>query len=132
MLELLAGTYAVCRLPTGTPVDRVTDEFLVIIRSTGESQGTTLVCYEPDAPAGAEIDRGWHVIKIQGTFDFGEVGVLAAVLVPLAKAQVPALVMASFETDYVLVKAHRLDRVRDALTDAGHTLSDPAGLLGSA
>jgi len=125
-LQVLPDTYAICRLPTGRPVDRDADDFLMIVRSRREIEGTSVICLEREVPDDWERDGGWHVIRLDGVFGFGEVGVLSAVLGPLAEAGVPTLATCSFETDYVLVKAARLDRVRQVLEDAGHRFVDIA------
>ncbi len=60
-------------------------------------------------------------MKIEGPLDFGEVGVLASLAVPLADAGVSIFVISTFETDYVLVRDDQLKSVRSALAEQGHT-----------
>ena len=128
-LERLPGRYAVCRLPyeAGQIVapEWAAGEFAALVSSRREAQPLTVVAEESRVPPeGVEADRGWHVLKFAGTFGFGEVGVLASVLNPLVRAGVPALCVSSFETDYVLVKAGRWDRVGQVLVEAGHEVRD--------
>ena len=124
-LDLLPDLYAVCRLPTDAAVPAWAGDdggtFVCVMRSRREAQGLTVICEESRVPAeGVEADRGWSAVRFVGAFDFGEVGVLASVIVPLGRARVPAMSVSTFETDYVLFKAERLDRVRAALEEAGH------------
>ena len=125
-LEVLPGTYAVCRLPAGAATDWAGGVLRCVIKSQRESQPTTVICDDSTVPPeGVEADRGWRAIRFDGVFDFGQVGVLASVLVPLARDEVPAMSVSTFETDYVLVKAGRFDRVRRTLEEAGHRVQMP-------
>jgi hypothetical protein len=120
-LELLPETYAVCRMAESP--DDIGGAFVATIKSATEAMSTTVICPEANVPADVEADGGWHVIRFVGVFAFGEVGVLANVIVPLARAGMPALTVGSFETDYVLVKTTRPDRLRQVLQEAGHSFA---------
>lgn len=48
------------------------------------------------------------------------IGVMASLAVPLAKAKISLFAMASFDTDYFLVKARDFTAARRALALAGH------------
>jgi hypothetical protein len=123
-LEELPGEYAVCRLPEGAEVPTETPgAMLATLRCDRELGGPTILCEAKFAPPEAEVDQGWHAIRLEGTFDFGEVGVLVNVVVPLARSGVPVVVATSFSTDYVLVKTRRFDRIRHVLEEAGHAFS---------
>ena len=120
-LEPLSGRYAVCRVAAGADVSWAAGDLVVISRSKGESVGTTVICDESSVPTDkVEHDAGWRAMRLGGSFGFGEVGVLSSVLGPLAEAGVPTLSVGTFETDYVLVKSERFDRVREALEEVGH------------
>lgn len=71
-------------------------------------------------PEGIRIERGWVALKLEGPFPFSLAGVLAAFLEPLAEAKIPIFAMATFDTDYVLVKHEDLERARKKLAAAGH------------
>lgn len=129
-LSVLPGLYAICRLPFEANVDWAAGELVSVIRSRRDLQGTTVICEESAVPLegvgeGVEADRGWHALKIEGFFGFGEVGVLNSVLGPLARARVPVVSISTFETDYVLIKAHRFERVEEVLREAGHEIIEP-------
>ncbi|HKC23808.1 MAG TPA: ACT domain-containing protein, partial [Thermoanaerobaculia bacterium] len=55
---------------------------------------------------------------------FDAVGILAAVAGPLAEARVSILAIATFDTDYVLVKETDVPRVRATLEARGITVAD--------
>ena len=52
------------------------------------------------------------------------VGVMSALSTPLAIAGVPVSVIATFDTDYLLVHKKHLEHARWALEAAGHTVID--------
>lgn len=61
-------------------------------------------------------------MKIEGSLDFDEVGILASLAAPLAEAGVSIFVISTYETDYVLVRDDRLDAARSALAEQGHAV----------
>jgi hypothetical protein len=52
--------------------------------------------------------------------EFGLTGVLASVAVPLAESEVGILAIATYETDYVLVRESQLDLAAQTLRERGH------------
>jgi hypothetical protein len=120
-LSLLAESYAVCRLPAGTPVTPPEPgAFSLLVQAAEE---TTLVCPLDQAPPGAETDPGWRCFRIMQSFDFSVPGILASVLEPLAKAGIGIFATSTFSTDYVLVKEEDATRAVEAQRAAGHRVS---------
>ena len=62
-------------------------------------------------------------MKLEGVFDFALVGVLASVLVPLARARVSIFAFSTHDTDYVMIQERDLERALRALRSAGHRVS---------
>jgi uncharacterized protein len=80
----------------------------------------SLVCREDDVPRAASAERGWCALELAGPLDFSLTGVVAALVTPLAEAEVPIFILSTFETDYLLVRERDLHRSVEALTGAGH------------
>ncbi|HNC25041.1 MAG TPA: ACT domain-containing protein [Opitutaceae bacterium] len=119
-LRLLPGNYGVCRLPAGSSLPVwATGEF-VSITVTGDE--VSVMCPESSIPPGFTTDLGWRVLKVMGPFPFSTVGIMASLTAPLAAAGISLLAVATYDTDYVLVKADKLDAALAALTQAGHRL----------
>lgn len=118
-LSLLPGRYSVCRLPADAkiPAWAMHGEFSSITRTSAE---LSLVCREESVPAGIRCEPGWRVLRLEGPFAFDQIGVLKAVLAPLAQASVSVFALSTFDTDYVLVKEDRMEQARSALEAAGH------------
>jgi hypothetical protein len=119
-LILLSNTFAVCRLPADAPLPEwVVGAFVSVTRTVSE---LSVVCREDAVPAGVQREGGWWCLRVAGTLDFGLVGVLASLLVPLADAGVSVLCVSTFDTDYLLVKEADLARGIAALQAAGHSI----------
>ena len=86
-------------------------------------QELSLVCETPFAPADAlERDDGWRAFRIEGVLDFSLTGILAKLAGVLAQANIGIFAVSTYNTDYVLVKAERLEDALDALTVAGYAI----------
>ena len=120
-LQLVAGEFAVCRLPPAEPVP-VWAGSAVFSSVTRTGDELSIICPAQPVPAGIQAERGWRLLKIAGPLDFGAVGILAAVAEPLAAAGISLLSVGTFDTDYVLVKAVRLDDALRTLEASGHAV----------
>ncbi len=78
------------------------------------------MCPAARVPAAISAERDWRVIKVLGPFPLNAVGVLASLAAPLARAKISVLAVATFETDYLLVKSTLLPSAVAALRRAGH------------
>ena len=115
----LPGSFAVLRLApdADVPAELLVPPFHSVTRTPAE---LSIVCPENAVPAGSRAETGWALLALAGPFPFEMVGVLAAVLGPLAEAGVSIFALSTFDTDYVLVKRERLADAINALTAAGH------------
>ena len=110
----------VARLPPDTPlrdaVSTLGDHgFGAVVRS---AESVTVV----REAHGRDEAMVWRALEIAGPFAFSETGVLAALAQPLAEAGVSIFAVNTYETDFVLVPEMDLDRAREAITRAGHSL----------
>jgi hypothetical protein len=123
-LQVVAGEFAICRLSPSEPVPAWSGSvaFCSVTRTVDE---LSVVCPARQVPSRTKHESGWRLLKLDGPFDFGAVGILASVLAPLATTGISALAIASFDTDHVLVKADRLDAAVRALEAAGHLVRQP-------
>ena len=103
--RVLPGRYAVCRLPPEAPVpDWVTGPFCNMTRASDE---LAVICPAAQVPAGITAERDWRVFRLVGPFSFSAIGVLASIATPLARAGISLLSIATYDTDYFLVKVER-------------------------
>ncbi len=117
--SVLPGTFAVLRLAPDAevPPGVLVPPFHSVTRTPAE---LSVVCPDAAAPEGAKAERGWAILALEGPFAFELTGILASILVPLAKAGVGIFALSTFDTDYVLVKRDGLDDALAALAAAGH------------
>lgn len=80
------------------------------------------MCLADNLPPGVHSQHHWMCFRLEGPFDFSEVGILASFIDPLAEKGVPIFAMSTYDTDYVLVSEEYAGIVQGALRDAGHEL----------
>lgn len=117
--SVVPGSFAVLRLAPDAevPPGVLAPPFHSVTRTPAE---LSVVCPDEALPEGARAERGWAILALEGPFPFELTGILASILVPLAKAGVGIFALSTFDTDYVLVKRERLDDALAALAAAGH------------
>ena len=120
-LELAAGELAVCRL---APEDELPEwargGFVAVVRTPEE---LSVVCDAERVPGAVSSSGPWRAIRVAGTLDHALTGVLSSIASPLADAGIPIFAISSFDTDYVLVPADRLEAATIALGRAGHVVA---------
>jgi hypothetical protein len=118
-LLVLPLRLAVCTLPPDAVVPdwATAGEFFSVTRTQDE---LSVICPEALVPAGVTARGDWACLKVEGPFDFTVTGVLASLAPPLAAAEVPCLTVATYETDYLLVKSADLPAAIAALKEAEH------------
>lgn len=115
----LAGRYAVCRLNAESAVPAwATGPFVNITFTVDE---LAIICPAERVPVDVRAERDWRVLKLVGPFPFTAVGVLASLATPLARAGISLLSIATYDTDYFLVKGDVFDDAVRVLIAAGHT-----------
>lgn len=127
IIELLVGPLSVCRLDASAPIPAwgSAAAFFTVTRTADE---LSIICATDRVPDGVTVSGGWRALKIVGPFNFAEVGILLRVAAPLAAAGVSILPVATYDTDYVLVRASQLAAAIAALRSDGHELRIPDAL----
>ena len=125
-LELLAESYAICRLPPHSPVpnwaverDKDLPQFVSLTWTPDE---LSIVCPESVVPQEAESEQGWVCMRVAGKLDFSLVGVLAGITSHLAAADISVFAVSTFDTDYVLLKSANWPVAVKTLSKAGYTV----------
>ena len=123
-LVVLPDLYAVARLDPDAAVPgwASSGEFCSLTRTADE---LSVACREHLVPDGMRCERGWRCLRVAGTMDFSMVGVVSSLATPIAESGLGVFVVSTFDTDYLLVKDHDLERVIQALRGYGHNVIDP-------
>ena len=108
-LILLPDSLAICRLNKDAKIPdwAVAGGFYAVVRTEDE---LSIVCPDGHPPPETKTDPGWRALKVKGPLAFDEIGILAGLTAPLAKAGIPVFVISTFDTDYLLVKEPRLSK----------------------
>ncbi|HJZ36134.1 MAG TPA: ACT domain-containing protein [Solirubrobacterales bacterium] len=83
----------------------------------------SLVVPEGAEPEGATVDSGWRVLRVAQAHDLEVTGVTAALAAPLTEIGVPIFILATFDTDHLLVQNSRFDEAIAQLRAAGHRIT---------
>ena len=118
---LLQNTFAIVRMAPSDKTPRWAAGGPLVSVTRTESE-LSIVCREAVVPAGTHADRGWQCLRVEGPMPLTMVGVAAEFTSILAKAGISVFVVATFDTDYVLVKGDKMDAATKALKSAGHTV----------
>jgi uncharacterized protein len=113
------GVFAVCRLDASALVPEwaAGEGFVSISRTPFE---LSIVCPQEAVLADVRCQGGWRLLELAGPFSFEQTGILAAILHPLAQAQVPIFALSTYDTDWILVPENKLEVAVRALAAAGH------------
>ncbi len=121
-LSLLPERFAISRLAADSPMPAwATQGPFFSVTRTGDE--LSIVTELSRVPVGVPSQPGWRVLKVHGPFVLSEIGVLSALVTPLAEAKISLFAVSTFDTDYLLVASETLTAAMAALKRAGHTIN---------
>ena len=118
-LHVLEEKFAVSKLPQFAELPHIftRGENCFVARTDSE---LSIICPEFMAPTNVQQEAGWRCIQVVGEMPLSEVGVLANLTGPLAKAGIPILAISTFDTDYLFVMEENLVPAVQVIQKAGH------------
>ncbi|WP_047155408.1 ACT domain-containing protein [Aneurinibacillus tyrosinisolvens] len=123
-LMILDTIFSIVKLPsTETIPFWVLNGDVFSITRTNEE--LSIVCPSSSLPSGKLIDveHDWNCIKVDGVLEIGLTGILSSLANPLAENNINIFAISTFNTDYLLIKSHSLEKAKLVLENAGHTFS---------
>lgn len=114
-----SGVYSVCQLAPDASIPAIANVsgLLSITRTRDE---LSIVCESQSAPTDCRARQNdFRVLEVEGPLDFSMTGVLSKFLSPLAASQISVFTISTYNTDYVLLRSHDLDRAIGVLDEAG-------------
>jgi signal transduction histidine kinase len=132
-VRLTGDRLAVCRLDPGPELPAwaaAAPGFMTLSQAADE---VSVVCSTAAVPARVRHEAPFRLLHVVGPLPFDAVGIMARLAGALAGAGVSILPIATFDTDYVLVREQDVARSLEALAAAGcavevvDTLAGPAG-----
>ena len=119
--QLQSGQYSICRLaPEQTIPGWVYSSAFFNISKTYDE--LSIVCESQLVPVVVKQNGHWRLLKILAVLDLSLTGITAQFSNALADAAVNICVIATFDTDYVLVKEEKLSAAIKALENAGFSV----------
>jgi hypothetical protein len=125
-IALLPEEYAVCRLPAGSSVPTGLLSGPAgsgVLSVTWTADEVSIICRADRVPSEATVETPWRCLRVVGPLDLALTGILASLVVPLADARVNIVAFSTYDTDYLLVPAVRLDEALATLAHTGHRIS---------
>lgn len=122
-LRVWQGRWCVCRLPPDAPMPSwaiAPAPLSVVARSHTE---LSVLVPESHVPADVTSEPDFRVIEVVGPVPFSVTGLMASLSQPLAAAGISLFPVATYDTDYVLVKDATLAVAVETLRGAGFTVS---------
>lgn len=120
-IDVLPARLAVCRLSPDAPAPFwIGGTFTSVTRTEEE---LSVVCEDTAVPEEVQAERGWRLMKVRGPIPFEVTGVAEALVQPLADAGISVFLLATFDTDYLLVKDDVFVRAVETLRAAGHEVT---------
>jgi uncharacterized protein len=120
-IAVLESRLAVCRLAPDAEIPPwARGGFLSITRTRDE---LSIVCDDDAVPDAIQAERGWRGFQVEGPIPFEVTGVAAALVGPLADARISVFPIATYDTDYLLVREDSLANATAVLRRAGHDIS---------
>lgn len=118
---VLPGEYAICRMEPGSsfPSWAVVSAFYTVSKSDSE---LSIVCDASLVPPSVECSKEWRLLQIAAVLDLSLTGITAKFSTALADAGVNLCVIATHDTDYILVQQQKLSTAVTALKNAGFAI----------
>jgi hypothetical protein len=118
-LHHLSGRFVIARFAPDARIafDELPGPFVSVTRTEDE---TSVICGEGPLRGAERVEEGWRCLAVRGPLAFEETGILAALAKCLAEAAIGVMAIATFDTDYLLVKEGDLASAVEALRRAGH------------
>ena len=115
---ILPGSYSLCRLAADRQIPQwvFNSMFYTISKSADE---LSIVCESKYVPENIQQSNNWKLFRIDAVLDLSLTGITAKFSKPLAEAGVNLCVIATFDTDYVMVQQEKLIIATEALRKEG-------------
>lgn len=113
-LEILDNKLKVVKLNTNETVPEVVfkQEFYSITKTNEE---LSIVVDEDINISSDIVEYNWRAMKIVGTLDFSLIGILSRISTILAQAEISIFAISTYNTDYILLKANKLEKAIEVL-----------------
>lgn len=121
LLQALKQDFSICKIPEIT--EGLFKQELIFTAKT--DQELSLICETKRVPENALIiENGWKCFRIAEDAAFEKYGMIAFLTKIIAEEKTGVLVVASYDTDYLFIKAEKFADVKLALTKNGCIITE--------
>jgi uncharacterized protein len=115
---VLPNEYALCRLAANdaVPTWALSSSFYSITKTIDE---LSVVCEAAMVTGAIKCSKGWRLLKIASVLDLSLTGITAKFSTALADVGVNLCVVATYDTDYIIVQQEKLNTAITALENIG-------------
>ena len=115
-LKMIGKKFVICQLENFDEVDFNQD--YTFTAKTKEEY--SVICPEEMAPKKCiQIEHGWNCFRIAEDAAFAKYGMIVFLADVVAKQKTGILVVATYDTDYILIKEEKMEQVKEALVKEG-------------
>lgn len=120
-LKLMEGEIAVAKLKAGAPIPgwALSGAWFSVTKTEDE---LSIAAESSRIPPGITSEGGWRTLKICGTLDFAETGIISGISAVLAQSGISVFVISTYNTDYILIKNAGLEDALGALGQSGYDI----------
>jgi uncharacterized protein len=125
-LKILDSTFSIVKFP---PAEKIPLWVLNcdVFSITRTDEELSVVCPSECLPINEQVkdvENDWRCIKVEGILDFSLTGILSSLANTLAENNISIFAISTFNTDYLLVKSHSIERARVVLENEGHSFGN--------
>ena len=118
-IKVMKREFSVCKVDDISRVD-FTDRYCFLGKTDEE---ISVICSTRNAPEETVArSDGWRAFRIQGELEFSLIGLVSELTGILAEAKISVLTVATYNTDYLLVKAENLERALELLAEQDYKI----------
>jgi hypothetical protein len=121
LLVKYAERLGVVQLGPGTDLPRWASS-ATLVSITATARETSIICNYAAIPKKAKPEGPFTAYQVEGPLDFALTGILSALLLPLAEAEVSVFTISTFDTDWILVPQPKETAADEAWRRSGHTV----------
>ncbi len=119
-LTVLKDTFAVCRFPADAPIPAWALNNLLVSITRTEDELSILAPENLIVKEGNPCEKEWKCLKIEGPLPFNQIGIMAGLAGPLARANISIFAISTYDTDYIFIKDKDLEATLGILSQEGH------------
>lgn len=122
-LKILKDKYVIYRLETYSDIpDWIKDSDFYSITKTKDE--ISVISKQHDLTTEIpEANKDWRIMKIQGPLDLTLVGIQAEISGILKENNIPIFTISTYDTDYIFVKIHDINKAADSLKANGYGIT---------